>query len=150
MFQISMETDYALRCMLLLALKYNQIYGASSIAEERLIPRPFLTKILQKLARAELVNSTRGSKGGFRLAKHPSKINVIEIIEAMEGPIGMSRCAVDLKKCDFSHSCALCPVWVELRETVVEKLGRWNLESLLLSKGYSLSDSPNSSIIKQE
>ncbi|MBF0542263.1 MAG: Rrf2 family transcriptional regulator [Nitrospirae bacterium] len=141
MFQISMETDYALRCMLLLALKYDEIYGASRISEERLIPRPFLTKILQKLARAGLVTSIRGSKGGFKLAKHPSKILVLEIIEAMEGAIAISRCAVDLKKCDFSQTCALCPVWVEIKGSIIDKLGGWNLESLLVSKGYTITTS---------
>lgn len=138
MFQISMEADYALRCMLLLALNHDKIYGASKIAKERLIPRPFLTKILQKLAKTGLVVSVRGSKGGYTLSRHPSKIFVIEILEAIEGDIAISRCTIDLSRCDLSHTCALCPVWVEIKGIVVDKLSGLNLENLLTSKGYSL------------
>jgi Rrf2 family protein len=138
-----METDYALRCMLLLSLKPEEIFGASKISEDRQIPRPFLTKILQKLARAGLVVSIRGSKGGFKLSRHPRKIYVIEIIEAMEGAIAISRCAIDLKNCNFSSTCALCPVWVEIRAIVVDKLSGWSLENLLISNGQTTNPKVN-------
>jgi Rrf2 family protein len=87
------------------------------------MPKSFLAKILQKLARANIVKSYRGVKGGFRLARKPKEINLLEVIEAIQGPVVMNICALDKKMCRFSGTCTIHPVWIEVRKQV-EKLLR--------------------------
>lgn len=100
------------------------------ISKQRDIPKSFLSKILQKLARAGIVESTRGIRGGFRLTRHPSEITLLEVVEAVEGNVAMNICAVDRRKCRLSGTCSVHPVWVELRKIVEDKLRKLDFEQL--------------------
>jgi Rrf2 family protein len=91
-------------------------------------PKSFLAKILQKLARASIVKSYRGVKGGFELARPPEEINLLEVIEAVQGPVAMNICALDEALCGFSSTCAIHPVWVDIRKEV---------ERILRSKNFA-------------
>jgi Rrf2 family protein len=95
------------------------------------IPRSFLAKILQRLSRKGIVKSTQGVSGGFQLAKKPAKINLLEVIQAIQGPSAMSACAIDKKICQRSATCTVHPVWVELRAEVEKKLRGVNFENLV-------------------
>lgn len=128
---ITRKTDYAIRCVLHLAQKKGETIMVNEIASEREIPKSFLAKILQKLAKAGIVESLRGVKGGFRLAKKPSAISLLEVVEAMEGSVAMNICAVDKKACGFSSTCVVHPVWVDIRHDVEEHLRQWDFEKLL-------------------
>lgn len=121
--QITRETDYAIRCVYYLAGKAGEVTMVGEIARKMDTPKSFLAKILQKLARANIVQSFRGVKGGFQLARKPKEINLLEVIEAIQGPMVMNICALDKKMCRFSSTCTIHPVWVEVRKQV-EKLLR--------------------------
>ena len=121
--QITRETDYAIRCVYYLAGKKDEVIMVDEIAREMCTPKSFLSKILQKLARADIVKSYRGDKGGFQLSRDPSKISLLDVIEAVQGPVAMNICAVDKKACKLSSTCAIHPVWVDVRAKV-EKLLR--------------------------
>lgn len=121
--QITRETDYAIRCILYLSGKRGTVTMVDEIAREKLIPKSFLAKILQKLSRGGIVRSYRGVKGGFELAKDPGDISLLDVIEAVQGPVGMNACAVDEAICSLSSSCSVHPVWVEVRREI-EKLLR--------------------------
>jgi len=116
--QIKRETDYAIRCVHYLASKKDTVIMVDEIAKEMKIPKTFLAKILQKLAKGNIVKSFRGIKGGFLLAKEGSAINLLEVIEAIQGPLFMNLCAIDPKTCDRSSTCAIHPVWIEIQEQV--------------------------------
>jgi Rrf2 family protein len=128
--QITRETDYAIRCVLYLSENTERIVMANEIAHEKAIPKTFLSKILQKLTRAMIVKSYRGVRGGFQLIKNPKDINVLDVIEAIEGPVAMNKCAVDKKLCGFSCTCAVHPIWVEIKKNVEGFLRRTNFAKL--------------------
>lgn len=128
--KITRETDYALRCVNYLVGKPGTVTMVDEISKEMRIPKSFLAKILQKLARASIVKSHRGVKGGFELARRPKQINLLEVIEAIEGPVAMNVCAIDAKVCGFSGTCCIHPVWIEIRKEVEKILRKKNFEKL--------------------
>jgi Rrf2 family protein len=129
--QITRETDYAIRCVLYLSESPEEVVMVNEIARARRIPKSFLSKILQKLTKAGIVRSYRGVKGGFRLAKKPKRISLLDVIEAIEGPVAMNRCAINNRLCSLSNSCSAHPVWVDVRKKVEEMLKKHNFDGLI-------------------
>ena len=119
---VTRKADYAIRCVLHLSRNTGRIISVDEISGAMDVPRPFLAKILQRLMKAGLVGSTRGVKGGFRLARNPEDVNLLEVIEAIQGPLAANACAIDRKMCSLSARCAIHPVWVRIREKVEREL----------------------------
>lgn len=126
--QITRETDYAIRCVYYLSKKPDEVTMANEIAKEMLIPKSFLAKILQKLAKAKIVKSYRGVKGGFQLSKKSESVSIYDVILATEGPVAVNICAVDKKQCSISNKCPIHPAWVNIRK---------DIEKMLKSKKFS-------------
>lgn len=121
--QITRQADYALRAMLYLArLEPNQRAATSQIAEEKNIPPSFLAKIISQLAIAGLIHTSRGARGGVSLARAPEDITVLEVVEAIDGPIGLNDCTHDAADCPFGEDCPLRVLWCSAQEDLVEKL----------------------------
>jgi Rrf2 family protein len=116
------KSDYAVRCVLFLSREPGRTVGAAEIADAVLAPKTFLAKVLQRLAKKGIVESVKGAAGGFRLAKAPSQISLLDVIEAVQGPSTLNACAVDRAACSLSGSCAVHPVWVELRRDIEKHL----------------------------
>ena len=131
--QITRETDYALRCVNYLVEKSGTITMVDEIANEMRIPKSFLAKILQKLNRASIVKSHRGVRGGFELARLPKEITLLDVVEAVEGPVAMNLCAIDPTVCGLSKKCSIHPVWIEVRKEVEKILRKKNFEKLRAS-----------------
>jgi len=131
---LNQATEYAMRMLLLLAKQNSKsLTGAASICEEELIPKRFLFKIVRDLTREGIVKSTRGKDGGFMLARNPEEITLYEIIEAVEGPIAVSKCLIDTNKCnkEATAHCILYKELGELRNEINYKLQNTNLKTLL-------------------
>lgn len=128
--QITRETDYAIRCVYYLSGKKGGVTMVEEISKEMKIPNSFLAKILQKLGKASLVKSRRGVKGGFELTRAPQEISLLEVIEAVQGPVAMNICALDEALCGFSSTCTIHPVWVEVRREVEKILRGKNFADL--------------------
>ena len=129
--QITRQTDYAIRCVLHLSRIKDRILVVDDIAKVMDIPKSFLAKILQRLTKAGIVKSSRGIKGGFQLSKKPGQISLLDVIEAIQGPAGMNRCAINKDTCKFSRACTVHPVWVELRQKVEQYLKKVTFQKLL-------------------
>src|SRR5208337_1890751 len=114
--EITRETDYAIRCILYLSGKPGEISMIDAIAREMQVPKSFLAKILQKLARASLVKSFRGVKGGFQLARSPAEVSLLDVVEAIEGEVALNVCALEQGLCGRSSTCPVHPAWVEIRK----------------------------------
>jgi len=95
------------------------------------IPKSFLAKIFQNLAKAGLVRSVRGSGGGFALAKSPAEISVLEIVEAVEGRIVFQRCKQDKPESEHVGGCALCGLFERAQDGVKDVLIRTSLRDLI-------------------
>ena len=132
--QISRETDYAIRCVLYLAKSYDEIVDVNEIADAREIPKSFLSKILQKLAKVNIVQSYRGLKGGFRLSRRPKDISLLDVIEVIE-PVALNRCAVNLHNCNQSKTCYGHLVWMDVRNDLKQRLKQYNFENLINQAG---------------
>lgn len=128
--QITRETDYAIRCVLYLASRTDRVIMVDEIAREMATPKSFLSKILQKLVRADIARSFRGVKGGFQLNREPRNITLLDVIEAVEGSIAMNKCVLDTSSCGFSGTCAVHPIWVRIRGEVNELLAHHNFEDI--------------------
>ena len=133
--QITRAGEYGVLGLLNLS---RRAHGArvmiEEVSREENIPRNFLAKIFQSLARAGLVRSLRGSGGGFLLARQPSEITVLEIIEAIEGKIALQRCLKEVPTCDHMGGCALCGIFEQAQDRVKEVFTQTTLADLLVAK----------------
>ncbi len=119
-----------MRCVLHLSSNPGQTCMVEEIAQARDVPRSFLAKILQKLKHANIVESFRGVKGGFVLARKPAEISLLDVIEAIQGVVSLNVCTVDQMACDRSGDCVFHPVWVTLREDFEKMLGKHDFQML--------------------
>ncbi len=121
--RITRQTDYATRTMFYLTrLGPHQRASTKSIAKAQKIPLAFLPKIISRLVVAGLLNTSRGSRGGVSLARHPSNISVLDVIEAIDGPIVLHDCDADPEDCEFSEDCPLNPFWCDTQALLVDRL----------------------------
>ena len=130
--RITKADDYAIRAMIHLAcLPEGRVALRQEIAEAQGIPASFMAKILRRLVRASLLSSARGVNGGFALHRPPAEITLLEIVEAIDGPLGLTECTNAGEGCRYSCSCPALPVWVRVQESVREVLGAASLEALV-------------------
>jgi Rrf2 family protein len=135
---ITRETDYAVRTVLYLARDRDRTANVTEVAHAMHIPKSFLAKVLQRLVRHHILTSMRGVKGGFRLARKPSEISLLDIMEAVQGPAGINVCAIDSKRCHLSATCSVHPVWVEIRQELEKRLKRQTIGKLVGTRKQSL------------
>jgi Rrf2 family protein len=94
------------------------------------VPRALLAKIFQQFAKVGLVSSCRGAGGGFKLGRPAEDISLLEIIEAVEGPIMLNRCLLAEGTCGRDAVCTVHPVWREVQESMRSVLGGVSLKHL--------------------
>src|SRR5512135_1674660 len=100
--QITRQADYAVRAMTYLAeLGPEQRAATSQIAQEKSIPPSFLAKIVSQLSVAGLLQTSRGARGGVSLAKAPENISLLDVVEAIDGPILLNDCVGDGNSCEY-------------------------------------------------
>ncbi|OIQ54806.1 RrF2 family transcriptional regulator [Neomoorella thermoacetica] len=108
--RLNQATDYAFRAVLYLAkLEPGTIAEAQMIASREDIPMRFLLKIMRSLVQAGIVQSYRGVSGGFALARPAREITLLDVVEAVEGPVSVNRCLLDPEYCN-KHGAPCCPV----------------------------------------
>ena len=131
--QITRQADYAVRAILHLSRQNGGERAATShIAQEQHIPPSFLAKIISQLSIAGLLHTSRGARGGVTLARAPKDITLLEVIEAIDGPIQLNECVGDNGLCTFDDDCPLKPVWCEAQEDLVTRLRDTNFADLLV------------------
>jgi Rrf2 family protein len=121
--EISRRTDYGVRVILDLAtLPANERTSTQDIADRQNIPSPFLAKIISQLSLAGLVTTYRGAGGGVVLALPPSEISLLQVIEALEGPIHLNRCLIQPEACPRKGRCSVHNIWVKAQEALTSLL----------------------------
>ena len=130
--QITRQADYAVRAVLYLArLGGGERAATSTVAEEQRIPPSFLAKIISQLSIAGLLHTSRGARGGVTLAHPPKEISLLEVIEAIDGPIMLNECVGEDGDCSFEEDCPLRSVWRDSQEALVKRLKGTNFQHLL-------------------
>ena len=93
MLSLTRRSDYALIALSHLARDRERLCSAREIADIYRVPLPILMNVLKALAKHELVSSVRGAHGGYRLSMEPSEISLLLIVDVLEGPVSLFRCA---------------------------------------------------------
>lgn len=95
------------------------------------VPKQYLEQLLGNFRRAGLVTTVRGVQGGYQIAKAPAEITMLDIIDAMEGPVELSECTAEGHSCDRSCSCPVRGVWQRLTDSINRELQEVTLQSML-------------------
>lgn len=139
--QLNQATDYAFRAMLHMSeLAPGTIINTQVLAESEAIPPRFLLKIMRALQQAGLIRSHRGVEGGFTLARSAGEISLLDIIEAMEGPVAIHRCLGDREACNkhCTNECVVHATLGRLQDQLTDGLRRATLLSLQAEKRKAL------------
>jgi len=133
--QITRQADYALRAMVFLArLKPNERAATKKIAEVQKIPPSFLAKIISQLSIAGLIHTSRGAHGGVVLSRPAAEISLLEVIEAIDGPIALNECTVAPGNCEKAGDCPLHDIWQETQDELVAKLRSTRFDKYAVNK----------------
>lgn len=127
--QLGQTEDYAVRALVDLAKHPDD--RVEDIARRTGIPAPHLAKVIQSLARAGLVETTRGRGGGVRLLLDPAEIHLRRVVEAMQGPLRFIRCPRRGKGCPLNPDCPIFQVWNEIENRFGAELERVRIVDLL-------------------
>ncbi len=115
----SQSCRYALRALIYLALKPERYLATvQEISEHEELPKQFLAKLLQSLARADLVASVKGPGGGFALRRYPDQISLYEVVEAIDGTAHLHGCVLGFLECSHGSRCGSCEHWDDLRTAI--------------------------------
>jgi Rrf2 family protein len=129
--QITRQADYAVRAALYLArLPAGSRAPTAQIARDQGIPPTFLAKIISQLSVAGIVHATRGARGGVSLARPPAEVSLLEIVEAIDGPVALNECTLNPAACPMSNDCPIRPVWCDARTELVQRLSAARLGGL--------------------
>ncbi len=129
--QITRQAEYAVRTILYLAKQPPEVrVPTAQIAQEQDIPTPFLAKIVLQLSAAGILHTTRGARGGVKLAKAPDDITLLAIVEAVDGPIEINDCVLEAARCQRSPECPVRRTWCEARAELVRQLSSANFGML--------------------
>jgi Rrf2 family protein len=121
--QITRQADYAIRAVLYVSkLGADERAATRQIAKEQHIPPSFLAKIIAQLSLAGLLQTTRGAHGGVTLAKPAKQITLLDVVEAIDGPIMLNECVHDERACNFEQDCPLQPVWCNAQNELIQRL----------------------------
>jgi Rrf2 family protein len=121
--QITHQADYAIRTIFYLSrLNPNQKVATSQIAADYKIPPSFLTKIISQLSIAGLIHTSRGARGGVILARSPEEITLLDVLQAIDGPVALNECAQEPCVCPFAGECVLHDFWVGASEELNNRL----------------------------
>ncbi len=133
MIRITRQTDYGI---LLLSQMANhpltEVHTAKRAAQQSNIPLPMASKILKALAKGGLLMSHRGVKGGYRLAAAADRISIGDVIQALEGPIGITECSFNPGVCEREGSCPVQTNWKRISVAMRDALDRIPLSEMVM------------------
>ena len=141
MFRLSKLTDYGI--VILAELARRSSHGESAeapegslrlnareLAEHVDLPLPVVSKVLKALTRANILESQRGTKGGYSLAREPEELSVAEMIAALDGPLALTQCSQGPAICDLEATCSIRNPWLVINHVVQNSLAGITLADL--------------------
>jgi Rrf2 family protein len=129
--EISRRTDYGIRVILdLAALPEDERTSTQEIARRQSIPPPFLAKIISQLSLSGLVTTFRGAGGGVKLARSASEISLLQVVEALDGPIRLNRCVIQPEACPRNEHCPVHDIWLRAQADLTSLLGVTTFDKL--------------------
>lgn len=134
MIRIGKLTDYGILILTHMAQDPLRLYSTLAVTEAVNVPRPTTTKLLKTLVRGGLLESHRGTKGGYTLSRSPEKISMVDVVMALEGSVGLTDCGTSQKpgECRRSVSCAIKTNWQRINQAVHDALDQVTLAEMHL------------------
>lgn len=131
--KISAKARYALRILMDVAVNASETTPrtGAAIAQSQQISEKFLSRIVVMLRRNGLLRSVRGNVGGFRLAMSPDDIRLIDVIEAVQGPLAVIDCLLPESACPRQGTCVARRVWADVNAAFASTLSKVTLASIL-------------------
>lgn len=131
---INQATDYGFRAVLFLAQQpVGEVVEAQTIAHSQVVPMRFLLKIMPSLIKAGIVRSQRGVGGGYALARNPQDITLMDVLEAIEGPVYLNRCLIDEDLCSRQGppSCPVHQALAAIQQRLSNDLDSYNFADFI-------------------
>ena len=132
--RLTTKGRYGVRAMVALALHYGEgPVSVRYISEREDLSLDYLEQLFIKLRRKGLVKSIRGSRGGFLLARPPSKIKIGDIIKSIEEPLGLIPCIESWEKCRTCpryEGCTIRVLWKKIGSRIIDILDSTTLKDL--------------------
>jgi len=129
--QLTRAADYAVRVMIQLAiLPSTERVSLPTLARATGAPESFLSKVLQSLARGELITSQRGQSGGFRITPRGRHAPMLEVIEAIDGAICLNVCLMHGRSCPRKTHCPAHPVWAKAQQAMLQVLSGSSISAM--------------------
>lgn len=129
--QITRASDYAVRVMIHLAcLPQRTTVRQAELSKATAVSGHFLSKVLQQLVRSRLIRSQRGSGGGYGLAVPAESVSLLDVVEAIEGPLQLNQCIAEGPSCERKSWCPAHQVWAEAQAAMVTILGSASMAKL--------------------
>lgn len=138
MLRLSKLTDYAVVLMAQLAREPGRLYASVELAEALGLPKPTVSKLLKMLVKADLLISRRGTQGGYQLARPANRIMASDLIAAIEGPVAMTECSLELHHCDLVGQCGVSDNWQRVTQAIQQLLASVSLAQLAQQQAIKL------------
>ena len=133
MIRMTKQADYGIVLLTRMASEESRVFPATELAETVHLPTPTVSKILKLLARGGVLESHRGVKGGYCLAREPERITVAEIITALDGPIAITECIDDSPgECAQEPVCAVRGNWQRINDGIRHALDAITLAEMAM------------------
>ncbi len=130
MLKISKLTDYGVVVLNELAQAGGVKLSTDDIACKTGLAMPTVRKVMKVLVDSGLVLAQRGARGGYRIARAPGQIRMLDVVQAFEGPVAVTECATDDTLCDITDSCSLASNWGGINQLITQVLSRVTLEDI--------------------
>lgn len=132
MIRLSNLADYAVVLMSTIAARPDELHTASTLNMDTKVPLPTVSKILGKMAKANLLTSHRGIGGGFSMNGDKEKISIADIIEAVDGPVQLTNCLGEEDTgCDYEPVCSTRSKWDKINTAVYQALNNVPLSEMV-------------------
>jgi FeS assembly SUF system regulator len=131
MLRISKMADYGTIILTTMANEPERTRSVAEIGSVTGLPVPSVSKILKILVRERIVLSLRGTKGGYKLSRPPAEISTAQILNAIDGPLGMTECSVTPGLCSHETSCQVRSHWQMVNRVVLQALDQITLKQMI-------------------
>ncbi len=118
MLKMSRLTDYGTMVLSFLAANPTQMQSASDVSRHTHLALPTVSKLLKLMARAGLVVSARGARGGYQLSRPPDEISAADVIDALEGPVAITQCSGSVGHCQLEDICGVSSSWQKINVAI--------------------------------
>ena len=131
MLRISKMADYGTSVLSAMAGEPGSTFSAAELAQFTRLPLPSVSKLLKILLREGLVISSRGALGGYRLARPAAQISTVDILTALDGPLGVTECSVGEGLCRLENNCRERAQWQLVNRAMLDALSGITLQQMV-------------------